>query len=629
MRLRLVAGWMVVLCAAAGAQTKRALLIGIDTYQPAGTTAQHPAGCIDGRCELPAFQNLQGAVNDARMMVELLTGPKFGFPKAQVVALTRPEQTTHDAILAAMQRYLVDVPQRGDTVVFYDASHGSLRVNSKGNKMAVLVNGNLVHVDSTLVPSDAYKGVFDVRDREMTRIFNAALDKGVRLTVIFDSCHSGGATRGMGRQNTARALTYDPRDVNEAPDGQPAPTERADNPALVFAAAQQDQFAQEGVASGETHGAFTAALVQALETLPADAPAGLVYSRENAALEGGSVGNQDPELDAGPVRRTQPLFGGAKADDGKVMAAALKMDTDGVWLDIGRAAGVGVGSEFVSSSKDSKGYATTLRVTAMQGIARSSAQVVSPPGAKVAAGDLFTLTKWVPAESDPLLVWTGPAITQDALRDVVVQVRASGATLVGDPVEETWTDVLAWDGMGWSLRHVDATSGAVNLDKGAAPFSLGAKLTASALKEHLSGGAKLWADLPLMQEMAAALASSSSGSAVQSAPDAAHASYLLTGSLTANGPVYAWMRAAEMDAGPPAATKNQAKNHTAGCSATSQYPTRSDWSTDAAALNQYSERLAKVHGWLSLADNPVGAAAGSYYTLWLLRAGEPGSSGCG
>ena len=164
------------------APTQRALLIGINTYQPAGTTAEHPAGCIYGRCELGAFQNLDGSVNDAQAMADLLTSPKFGFPAGQVVLLTNPAppqprpgvvvlpagQTTRDGILAAMQKYLVDVPQKGDTVVFYDASHGSLRVNSKGNKLTVLVNGQYVHADSTLVPSDAYKGGYDVRDREMT-----------------------------------------------------------------------------------------------------------------------------------------------------------------------------------------------------------------------------------------------------------------------------------------------------------------------------------------------------------------------------------------------------------------------------------------------------------------------------
>ncbi len=299
----------------AAAPTQRALLIGINTYQPAGTTAEHPAGCIYGRCELGAFQNLDGSVNDAQAMADLLTSPKFGFPAGQVVLLTNPappqprpgvvvlpaDQTTHDGILAAMQKYLVDVPQKGDTVVFYDASHGSLRVNSKGNKLTVLVNGQYVHADSTLVPSDAYKGGYDVRDREMSRIFNAALDKGIHLTVIFDSCHSGGISRGIGPKYQERALAFDPRDIDEAPDTRPVPTERQDNPALVFSAAQQDQTAKEMPLTGgatEAHGAFTAALIETLQAMPADTPATLIYERVKAVLEGSSVPDQDPDLDA-------------------------------------------------------------------------------------------------------------------------------------------------------------------------------------------------------------------------------------------------------------------------------------------------------------------------------------------
>src|SRR5208282_2284080 len=72
------------------AQTERALLIGINTYQPAGTTADHPAGCIYGRCELGTFENLDGSVNDAQPMADLLTSPKFGFPATNVVLLTNP-----------------------------------------------------------------------------------------------------------------------------------------------------------------------------------------------------------------------------------------------------------------------------------------------------------------------------------------------------------------------------------------------------------------------------------------------------------------------------------------------------------------------------------------------------------
>ena len=164
-------------------QTQHALVIGINTYQPAGTTAQHPAGCIYGRCELGSFENLEGAVNDAQAMADLLTSPKFGFPASQVALLTNPAppkprsgvvvlpsaQTDHDGILAAMQKYLVDIPRRGDNVVFYDASHGSLRANSKGNKLTILMGGKYVHADSTLVPSDAYKGGFDVRDESRAK----------------------------------------------------------------------------------------------------------------------------------------------------------------------------------------------------------------------------------------------------------------------------------------------------------------------------------------------------------------------------------------------------------------------------------------------------------------------------
>ena len=89
---RCVAVLTTLLCVAitAQAQTRRALILGIDTYQPVGTTAQHDASCTYGRCELGSFQNLEGAVNDAQSIADVLTGPKFGFPADKVVLLTNP-----------------------------------------------------------------------------------------------------------------------------------------------------------------------------------------------------------------------------------------------------------------------------------------------------------------------------------------------------------------------------------------------------------------------------------------------------------------------------------------------------------------------------------------------------------
>jgi hypothetical protein len=628
-----LSAWLAVFAGPlAAAETQRALLIGINIYQPQGTTAEHPAGCTYGRCELTAFQNLDGSVNDAASMADLLTSPKFGFPANQVVLLTNPapphprpgvivlpaSQTTRDGILAAMQRYLVDLPQKGDTVVFYDASHGSLRVNSKGNKLTVLVNGKYVHADSTLVPADAYTGGYDVRDREMTRIFNAALDKGVHLTVIFDSCHSGGITRGIGTKYVERTLAFDPRDIGEAPGTETPPSERKDNPALIFSAAQQDETAKEmppADANAEPHGAFTAALLEALEVLPADTPASLIYERVRAVLEGSSVPDQEPDLDASEARRQQPLFGGAAAMSGKVRSTALGTGSDGtVSLDIGQAAGLGAGTEFTSELPGQDGKPVVLRIKELNGIARSTADVVTPAGATVAPGDIFDLTQWVPDESAVLRVWLWPSnLSDQQVLAAAGEIEASGASLVTDPAEQPWTHVLTWDGSQWMLLKAGD----------AAPVSLGAAITADALRQHLPADAKLWANLPPPHELAQELVPAA-GSAVQLTEKQATAQYVLAGVLTGKGPAYAWYHKSELAAGPPS---SNAPPHTPGCSTTSQYPVRSDWvflgaGLDDASdkLNNYALRLAKVRGWLELANNPTDDSVSEYYSLALVPA---------
>ena len=587
-------------------------------------------------------------------MADVLTGPKFGFPADNVVLLTNPAprksrpgavilpagQTTRDGILAAMKKYLVDVPAPGDTVVFYDASHGSLRVNTAGEKLTVRdENGKLVFVDSTLVPSDAYKGGYDVRDREMTRIFNAALDKGIHLTVIFDSCHSGGSTRGLavGRQ---RSLPYDPRPVTDPPDTLPngqrvaPPTERPDNPALVFSAVQQDQEANEADPTPdmpESHGAFTAALIETLQVLPADAPASLVYQRVKAILEGSGFPQQEPDLDANATRRAQPLFGGAasKTDAGKVRTAALKVDDDGsVWLDIGMVSGIGPGSEFTAITTKPGAAPVKLRIDKALGIARSSATIVSPTGAKVQIGDVFELTRLIPGQLSALRFFIGPAnlFTADILA-ATAQVKASAVATISDPAEEAYTDVLTWSGTAWTLRHTDGPAPSTHSffsfeRKKNGPVNLGAPLSAAALKSHLNPSAKLWVDLPPSRELASSLQLGDANSEAQPATALADASYVLAGTMVKGGPSYTWFHKNEFATVPhPSATPD----HSPGCSATSPYPVRSDWvavadsataPTAAATLNTYSTRLAKVHGWLQLANNPaVGASESSYYKL--------------
>ena len=366
----------------------------------------------------------------------------------------------------------------------------------------------------------------------------------------------------------------------------------------------------------EPHGAFTAALLEALQALPADTPAALVYERVRAVLEGSSVPDQEPDLDAGAARRQQPLFGGAAAAAGKIRAAALGTGEDGtVTLDIGQVSGVGTGSEFTAMQPNNKGETIALRVVSLQGLVRSSAEVVSPANSSVAPGELFELTKWVPADSPPLRVWLWPSnLSQDEILAAAAQVRASGAALVTDPAEQPWTHVLSWDGSNWILLRAGITTA----------IRLGAPLTAEALRRKLPAGAELWANLPPPSELAQKLVPSGTGSAVSTAENLAVAHYALTGVLTPDGPAYAWYHKSELAAGPPAAN---APARSPGCSATSQYPVRSDWVTVAGAaaiepgstlLNRYASLLAKVHGWLELADSPAGASTDDYYSLALI-----------
>ena len=295
--------------APASAQTKRALLIGIDTYEATGKTISKPPGSTPrtdsagaSRWELPRWGNLDGSLNDVDTVRQLLASPKYGFAENNIHVLEEA-QATRENILQAMKKFLLEEPARGDTVVFYYAGHGSQRFNSLTDKP--------FHLDETIVPSDAGSGVFDIRDKEIARLFNQIVDKGILLTAIFDSCHSGSIARGIpvGSQGKARFLAYDPRDAADPPDqgpgGKPAarPEDRSGG-AIVLSATQHDQSAMEWSGmDGKPHGAFTVALLDALQTLPANSSAQDIYKRVKVLLLGMGV-PQQPDL-GGPVERTQ------------------------------------------------------------------------------------------------------------------------------------------------------------------------------------------------------------------------------------------------------------------------------------------------------------------------------------
>src|SRR6185295_4967128 len=105
-----------------------------------------------------------------------------------VLVLTDAD-ATRDAILKAIDTQLVAPSGQGDVAFFYFAGHGSRVRNT--------LSAESDKLDESIVPADIAKGIRDIRDKELRRVFNSVLDRGATLVAVFDSCHSGSVSRGL------------------------------------------------------------------------------------------------------------------------------------------------------------------------------------------------------------------------------------------------------------------------------------------------------------------------------------------------------------------------------------------------------------------------------------------------
>jgi hypothetical protein len=610
----------------AASENKYALLIGIDTYEPPGTKVKIPAGVKPvGRFAAGLeFSNLEGPTHDVDAMRTMLTGERFGFAQKNIDVLL-DGAATHDAILARLEKDLVSDRKAGDMVVLYISSHGSLRVNSKSDAQVFDLASTEqapMPLDSTLVPADAYLGAEDVLSSDLRHIFNLAANKGVKLTAIFDSCHSGGQARGAtDKRMVPRNVEYDPRDLATAPAAEPAPADRKDNRVLILSAAQKDQSAMD-VQDAHPHGLFTAALILALQELSASAPAIDIYRRVLVDMESGGADNQQPALDATSERKHEPLFGG-EVVQGPARAAVVSVD-DGIVLDVGPTADVGTGSEFTAVNAVN-GVKTMLRVTDAVSLARSHAVVVSPAKAGVKSGDLFELTKWLPAPRPQVKFYAGPGnLTLAQIKIAIEALAESKVMLVNDPSVDAWTHIITWNGSAWTLQAKKPQAAAdkpAKLDEQKAPplELLGPTLNPDALTKILPAKAVVWFNPPLPSEMMAALLSDRDSAAQPtSKPD--DALYVLAGVQNAKGLTYAWYKRGDFEG-----DVQTPSGYGRGCSPNSPYPLRTDWVSagpDATgALNDAAAKLTKLNGWLKL-QSTVSGSTDFPYSLALMRVSD-------
>ncbi|WP_199331171.1 MULTISPECIES: caspase family protein [unclassified Calothrix] len=153
---------------------KLALLVGVNDY--------------------PKLQgsNLRGCITDVDLQQELLIH-RFGFKSEDIVRLTsdpKDEPPTRKNILEKFEKHLIKQAKPGDVVVFHFSGHGSRLAEFDGNK----VNNDAYN--STLVTADIGNEPLarDITGRTLFLLISALNTENV--TVVLDSCYSGGGTRG-------------------------------------------------------------------------------------------------------------------------------------------------------------------------------------------------------------------------------------------------------------------------------------------------------------------------------------------------------------------------------------------------------------------------------------------------
>lgn len=156
---------------------KRAVVVGVNDYSVQG------------------FSNLYGCVADAQSMYHLLID-SFGFEPGQIFHYSNASATRSN-ILKAL-RYIVTQSEPGDVACFYFAGHGG-RVRADKGK------ADCDRYYETIIP---FAGDH-ISDFDLNRECDQLQPSVCNLTVILDSCHSGGMSA-LDSAIKCRTVPYSP-----------------------------------------------------------------------------------------------------------------------------------------------------------------------------------------------------------------------------------------------------------------------------------------------------------------------------------------------------------------------------------------------------------------------------------
>ncbi|MGZ5432665.1 MAG: caspase family protein [Thermoanaerobaculia bacterium] len=553
----LIAAWTIAappsLAAPPGA--RRALLIGINDYS-ASTLPARPTSVASPR----DWSNLDGAVNDVRLMRELLVA-RHELAAEDILVLT-DQQATRAAILQAIEKHLLRPAKKDDVLLFYYSGHGSQVRNTRSSEADQL--------DESLVPADSRIGAADIRDKELSAAFNRILDSGARLTVVIDACHSGSGARGMPGGFRHRAMRPDLRDVDDASKG----ARPEDRGAIVIAAAEDFDLAFETRDSeGLIRGAFSWAFARALRDADRDEAVSDTFLRAQARLRS-EMPAQNPVLAGRAGVRLAPFLGtSSDRRESRPGIAIESVAPDGTYTLLGGwVHGLTVGTRVRVAGATGQ----ELEVTALLGAGRAKARPVRD-GVRAAStelhpGALLEISTWAARASRKLRVWI-PRAPEAAIAEAKRMAKNAAAgrmQTIDDPTEVTPHHLLRWRNDTW--ERIASTNN--------------------------TRGRTLFVQVPASSSLADAIGQIE-GTDLVDAPDTAD--YILTGRITPGGVEYAWVR-------PHVTTADSER---------SALPLRTAWTRahddeTALVLRAALLRLIRIHGWHEL-ESPAGG--GSHYRL--------------
>jgi hypothetical protein len=336
-----------------------ALLIGIDFY--------FPHDLPDGR-----YKNLRGCVQDINH-VETYLKDTFNLTPDQIIKLTasasaNPNQPkepleilpTYENIVAKFKEITAKA-QPQDRVYIHYSGHGG-----RAKTIFECLKG-FGGLDEALVPTDiGQPNSRYLRDLEFAKLLEAMVEKELVVTLVLDSCHSGGATREMSGDDRIRGegfidTTPRPRDslvasLQELAQNWQTATENSRNITVVngllpepkgytlIAACRDHEFAYEKVFEGtERNGALTYFLLKALRQYGTEISVEALFDKISNQVHNEFV-RQTPML-MGETDRT--FFGGQSVGASrKVPVMKVDIKKNRVQLQMGQASAIKKGAEF-------------------------------------------------------------------------------------------------------------------------------------------------------------------------------------------------------------------------------------------------------------------------------------------